>query len=99
MAGVQLELFTKFFNLEKGESNTLELFDFCTPFLNGKNVYKQEKLPINEMGFSHRDYNYLRQITPAHLKKGNDTFEYYPSSNVCSALSGRTTTDTMPNRN
>ncbi|MCD8064002.1 hypothetical protein [Akkermansia sp.] len=79
MAGVQLELFTKFFNLEKGESNTLELFDFCTPFLNGKNVYKQEKLPINEMGFSHRDYNYLRQITPAHLKKGNDTFEYYPS--------------------
>lgn len=79
MAGVQLELFTKFFTLETGESNTLELFDFCTPFINGKNVYTQEKLPIDEMGFSHRDNNYLRQITPAHLKKGNDTFEYYPS--------------------
>ena len=31
MEDVQLELFTKFFTLEKGESNTLELFDFCTP--------------------------------------------------------------------
>lgn len=79
MAGVQLELFNKFFTLEKGESNTLELFDFCTPFLNQKNVYAQPRLPIAEMGFLHRDNSYLRQITPAHLKKGDETFEYYPS--------------------
>ena len=36
MEDIKLELFTKFFTLEKGESNTLELFDFCTPFLNQK---------------------------------------------------------------
>ena len=60
MEDIKLELFTKFFTLEKGDSNTLELFDFCTPFLNQKNVYAQPWLPIAEMGFSHRDNSYLR---------------------------------------